>query len=100
MGSGRTEASIAFQLRPLRPDEEGDQYCSDSAGDDAEDRAEILGDDAGLEAAQFVRCADEETVDGRNAAALFVRRQQLHQRMANDDADVIGDSAHHKHRDG
>ena len=45
-------------------------------------RSENMRDEAGLEPAQFVRRADEEAVDRRDAPALVVRREQLHETCA------------------
>ena len=46
--------------------------------------------EARLELAELVRRADEDRVHGRDAPAHLVRRLELHERLAHDDADHVG----------
>ena len=51
-----------------------------------------MGDKAGFKAAQLIRSADEQAVHRAHPSSLFVGREYLHERVANDDADVVGGS--------
>ena len=70
------------------------------ARDDGEHRTKQVSDQAGLEAAQLVRGADEEAVDGGDAPALLIRREELHQRVPHHDADVVHRAAEEEHEKG
>jgi hypothetical protein len=45
-----------------------------------------LGGEAGFELADFIGGADEQSIDGADASAHFIRRSKLHQCVADDDA--------------
>src|SRR5258706_10897999 len=77
------------ELRPGEGYGRDDQHCADAAGDDAGNGAEPGGGDAGFEAAQLVGCADEDRIDGGNAAALGVGGENLNQRVANDHGNIV-----------
>lgn len=69
------------------------QNRSNAAADDCEDRAKIMRNDAGFYLAEFVRTGDEDRVHGRDAAPYVFRRTQLHERVADDNTDVIARAA-------
>src|SRR5439155_17416972 len=84
----------------LRPDERGgddDDDRANTAGDDRKDRTEKMGHEAGLKSPQFIRCADEQAVHSRDTAAHLVGREQLHQGVPHDHADVVHRSADEEH---
>src|SRR5437899_11323413 len=58
-----------------------------------------MSDQAGLKTAKFVGGADEQTVYGGDAPALFIGGEQLDERMPDDHADVVHRSAEKKHRE-
>ena len=62
------------------------------------DRSEKRRHQAGLESAEFVRAADEHVVHGGHAAAHRVRRAQLHEAVADDDADVVERTGQQQHQ--
>src|SRR5258706_4643020 len=89
---GGLEALERAEGSELRPGEgycRDDQHCADAAGDDAGDGDEPGGGDAGFKAAQLVGCADEYGIDGGNAAALGVGGEDLNQRVADDDGNIV-----------
>lgn len=94
------EAAVGADLGPVKGDGEDHENCADAAGDYGNDGTEVLGDEAGFEAAEFIGGADEEAVDGADAAALFVRSEKLDEGMADDDANVVGEATKKEHGEG
>ena len=83
-----------------RGGQEDGQHRADAAEDDALDRAEPGGGQAGFEAADLVAGADEDVVHGADAAAHVIGREDLHQGVADDDRDVIDRADQHEHEEG
>ena len=69
---------------------------AEAAEDDGRDGAEPLGGEARFELAEFVGGADEDHVDGVDAAAHFVGSGDLDQGAADDHADHVGGADHHE----
>jgi len=67
----------------------GDDFVDVFEFDDGEDGAEEAGGDAAFETAQFVAGADEDVVDGGDAAAHGVGGQNLNEGVADEDGNVV-----------
>ena len=91
------EAAVSTDLGPVKGDGEDDEDGADAAGDDGNDWTEVLGDETGLESAKFVGGADEEAVDGADATAFFIRSEKLDEGVADDDADIVGETTEEEH---
>ncbi len=85
----RAHSAQPPHLGPDQCDQQHHQDRANATAGDRDDRAEELRRQAGLEAAQFVRCADKDEIDGRNATKQGIGRARHQQRAANDDADGV-----------
>ena len=100
VGFGVLEGTEPADFGPDERDGEDGEEGADAAEDDGAGGAEEVGGETGFPAAEFVAGADEDVVDGGDAAAHFVGGENLHQRVADDDADVVEHAGEREHREG
>lgn len=79
----------AREFGPADGDHQDDDEAAESAEDNGGNGSEEPGGEAGFEATEFIGHADEDAIDGGDAAAHGVGSEGLHEGGANDDADVI-----------
>jgi hypothetical protein len=70
----------------------GDGHAGDAADDDRAHRSPPVGGEAAFVLAELVGCAEEEPVDGADAATHFGRRGQLQDAGTDDHRDHVAGS--------